>query len=48
MAGVQDGLGHLAARWSSLRGTIRTVALIKVPPLFTLAEHSLAGAADPL
>jgi len=47
MAGVQDGLGHLAARWSPLRGTIRTVALIKVPPLLTLAEHALAGESRP-
>ena len=47
MAGVQDGLGHLAARWSSLRGTIRTVALIKVPPLLTLAEQALAGVSRP-
>jgi hypothetical protein len=43
MAGVQDGLGHLAASWAPPRGTIRAVALIKVPPLVTLAEHPLAG-----
>ncbi|MGH6901814.1 MAG: 2'-5' RNA ligase family protein [Geminicoccaceae bacterium] len=43
IAGVQDGLGHLAARWKPPRGTIRSVALIKVPPLLTIAEHRLAG-----
>ena len=48
IAGVQDALGHLAARWMPLRGTIRTAALIQVPPLLALAEHPLAGAADPL
>jgi len=47
MAGVQDALGHLAASWSPLRGTIRTVALIKVPPLLTLAEQALAGESRP-
>jgi 2'-5' RNA ligase len=47
MAGVQDGLGHLAASWAPPRGTIRAVALIKVPPLVTLAEHPLAGSSHP-
>lgn len=47
LAGVQDGLGHLATAWAPLRGTVRSVALIRVPPLVTIAEHLLAGEADP-
>jgi hypothetical protein len=47
LAGVQKGLGHLAARWAPLRGAVSTAALIKVPPLVTLAEHRLAGASRP-
>jgi 2'-5' RNA ligase len=43
IAAVQDGLGHLATSWTPLDGTIRSVALIKVPPLVTIAEHRLAG-----
>lgn len=41
IAGVQDGLGHLAARWTPLCGTLRSVALIRVPPLATIVEHAL-------
>jgi 2'-5' RNA ligase len=47
LAGLQDGLGHLATAWAPLRGTVRSVALIRVPPLVTIAERALAGAADP-
>ena len=47
MAGVQEAVGHLAAGWTPLCGTIRTVALIRVPPLVTLAEHPLAEASRP-
>jgi 2'-5' RNA ligase len=43
MADVQEGIGHLAARWTPLRGTVRSVALIRMPPLVTIAEHPLAG-----
>ena len=46
MARVLRGLGHLAAAWTPLRGDIRSVALIRVPPLVTIAEHPLAGNAD--
>lgn len=45
MAGVQEGLGHLALGWEPLRGTIRSAALIRVPPLATITEHPLASAA---
>jgi 2'-5' RNA ligase superfamily len=47
IAGVQAGLGHLAASWAPLCGTVRTIALIKVPPLVTLAEHPLGGGSHP-
>jgi hypothetical protein len=45
MTGVLAGLGHLASRWMPLSGTIRAAALIRVPPLVTIAEHPLAGEA---
>jgi 2'-5' RNA ligase len=48
LAGLQDGLGHLATAWTPLRGTVRSVALIRVPPLVTIAEHLLVGNADRL
>jgi hypothetical protein len=43
MAGVQEGLGHLAPRWRPLHGMIRAAALIRVPPLATLVEYPLKG-----
>jgi 2'-5' RNA ligase superfamily len=45
ISGALAGLGHLASRWMPLCGTIRAAALIRVPPLVTLAEHPLAGEA---
>jgi hypothetical protein len=45
MAAVLDGLRHLAADWAPLCGTIGSAALIRVPPLATIAEHSLKDAA---
>lgn len=39
MAAVLDGLRHLAADWAPLCGTIGSAALIRVPPLATIAEH---------
>jgi hypothetical protein len=44
IAAVQDGLGHLAARWRPLRGVVRSAALIRVPPLTTIIERPLTGA----
>ena len=41
IAGVHDGLGHLARNWRPLRGTLRSVVLIRVPPLATIVEHAL-------
>jgi 2'-5' RNA ligase len=46
MSAVLDGLRHLAADWAPLGGTIRSAALIRVPPLATLAEHALRHEAD--
>jgi hypothetical protein len=46
MSAVLDGLGHLATDWAPLCGTVRSAALIRVPPLATLAEHALKDAAD--
>ncbi|MGH6900053.1 MAG: 2'-5' RNA ligase family protein [Geminicoccaceae bacterium] len=46
LAAIQDGLGHLAASWTPLRGTLRAVALIKVPPLVTIAERPLMAKAE--
>jgi 2'-5' RNA ligase len=45
MTGVLDGLGHLASARMPIRGTLRSVALIKVPPLETITEHALSGEA---
>ena len=42
MAGVTAGLDHLAAEWTPLCGTVRSIALIRVPPVETIAEHALA------
>jgi 2'-5' RNA ligase len=42
MAGVIAGLDHLAAAWAPLSGTVRSIALIRVPPVETIAEHALA------
>jgi 2'-5' RNA ligase superfamily len=43
MAALQEGIGHLASGWKPLRGALRSVALIRVPPLATLAEHPFRG-----
>ena len=48
LAGVQDGLGHLAARWTPLCGTLRSLALIRVPPLATIVEHTLSRQDGPI
>jgi 2'-5' RNA ligase len=43
--GVLAGLDHLASRWMPLSGTVRAAALIRVPPLVTIAERTLTGEA---
>jgi 2'-5' RNA ligase len=48
MARVLEGLDQVAAHWMPLAGTLRSVALIRVPPLVTLAEYPLARQAHPL
>lgn len=42
-AGVIAGLDHLAARWTHLCGSFCSAALIRVPPLTTIVERTLAG-----
>ena len=46
MSAVLDGLRHLAADWAPLGGMVRSAALIRVPPLATIAEHALKDDAD--
>lgn len=43
MAGVIAGFDHLARHWTPLAGTVRSVALIRVPPVATIAEQALVG-----
>lgn len=42
MAAVLDGLGHLAAKWTPLDGTLRSIALIRLPLVETLCECPLS------